>query len=126
MATLDERMKQAIQIAESICGIAIDPSQLNLQNIAIAGAYYHGAMMALNKVKDEYLPKITAKEKPYVNADFKLFLSNQYSTQLWFNGYNIRYRNHQHNKKGKVTECEAYFVERKTVEQEVKQFIFSF
>lgn len=112
-------MKEAIHIAETMCSVHIDPTKLNMRNIEISGAYYHGAMMALDKMKEKIMPYVTVKERPYVKAELNLCLKDQRSTMFWLSGQPIKYRNHKCDKKGKLIECEAYFVERVTIEREI-------
>jgi hypothetical protein len=35
--------------------------------------------------------------------------------QMFMDGDDMRYRNHQHDKKGKLVSVECYFVERRTL-----------
>lgn len=55
-------------------------------------------------------PDKQGRGKVYTNAIMDLVLSSLDNTHKYLSGYNIGYRNHQHDKKGKLVKCEAYFL----------------
>lgn len=58
--------------------------------------------------------------KVYIKAELDLITSSKRNMQLWLDGTQVQFRNHKKNKKGKLESVEAYFVEYRTVIQEVK------
>ena len=64
--------------------------------------------------------KPKGEEWVYLEAEWRLFMSSKRNCQLFLDGTEIRYRNHERDKKGKLIRCEAYFVERHTIFTEVK------
>ena len=64
--------------------------------------------------------KPKGEEWVYLEAEWRLFMSSKRNCQLFLDGTEIRYRNHERDKKGKLIRCEAYFTERLTLIREVK------
>lgn len=92
------------------------------QNVEYYGAYYLGALLAVTKVL-EMMDEVDWKhlEKPYREATLRLITKDKRSMQLYMDGcYDICYRNHVKDKKGKVKFCEAYFADRRVIYKEVK------
>lgn len=90
------------------------------QNVEYYGAYYLGALLAVTKVL-EMMNEVEWKhlEKPYREATFKLITKDKRSMQLYMEGcYDICYRNHVKDNKGKVKSCEAYFADRRVIYKE--------
>jgi hypothetical protein len=85
--------------------------KLNLRNVMNCSAYYRGARAAILKLVNEYQVRIPEQEKVYDNAFFKLITASLDNTRRFIDGQQIRYRNHERNKRGKLVKCEAYFVE---------------
>lgn len=96
-------------------------TNIKLQNVHYFGAYLDGARAMLRKLQDHELinPK-EKREKVYCDAQIQLILEDKHKTNLFLQGEQIRYRNHQKDKKGKLTKCEAYFALAKTVYEEIK------
>lgn len=98
--------------------------KVDLRNLAFYSSYYNGAIAAVRRFFAALF--MTTGRKPkgddwiYMEAEWKLVTSNLRSMQLFLDGCDVRYRNWKHNKKGKLESCEAYFVERRMVTQEVK------
>lgn len=92
------------------------------QNIEYYGAYYLGAMLAVKKVVEDYINKSwTGDNKVYREAELALITRDKRSMQLYMDGvYDICYRNHKRNAKGKLVSCEAYFADRRTEFKEVR------
>jgi len=59
-------------------------------------------------------------DKTYIKAELDLITSSKRNMQLWLDGTQMRYRNHNRNKKGKLESVDAYFVECRNVISEVK------
>jgi len=95
---------------------------MNEQDLEYYGAYYLGALTAAKKVIEEYVNKAwTGENKVYRDADIKLITRDKRSMQLFMDGlYDIMYRDHKRNAKGKLVYVEAYFADRRTNFVEVK------
>lgn len=96
--------------------------KVNLLHIAMYASYYKGALMAVKKVTDSLLIGNKPKKDDwiYLKSEWSLITSSKRNMQLYLDGTEIRYRNHQRNKKGKLESVEAYFVERRNIIQEIK------
>lgn len=86
------------------------------------GAYHLGALMAAKKIIEQYICKSwTGENKVYRDAELRLIMRDKRSIQLFLDGcYDIMYRNHKRDKKGKLISCEAYFADRYKNFEEVK------
>lgn len=117
----DKIIAQAQDILERRLAIEKD-IKVNLQHIAMYAAYYQGALMAVRKVTDSLLNGNKPKKDDwlYLKSEWDLITSSKRNMQLYLDGTEMRYRNHQHNKRGKLESVECYFVERKNIIQEVK------
>lgn len=84
--------------------------------------YYLGALLATRKVLGMVLsPDWRTNEKPYREATLRLIIQDKRSMQLFMDGcYDICFRNHKRDRKGKVIWAEAYFAERRTRYEEVR------
>ena len=82
-------------------------------SIEYYGAYHLGALIAANKIIEEYINKpFVGEEKVYRDAELRLITHDKRSMQLWLDGcHRIGYRNHERNKKGKLVRCEAFFID---------------
>lgn len=91
-------------------------------SIEYYGAYYLGALLAAKKIVEMMAEEEWKHlEKPYREATLRLITKDKRSMQLYMDGcYDICYRNHVKDKKGKVKSCEAYFAETRTVFKEVQ------
>jgi hypothetical protein len=78
--------------------------------------------MAVKKITDSLLNGNKPKKDDwiYIKAEWSLIISSKRNMQLWLDGTEIRYRNHQRNKRGKLESVECYFVERRNIISEVK------
>ena len=94
----------------------------DLQRLQNYGMYYQGALLAVRKVLEMInSPDWKNNEKPYREAILRLITQDKRSMQLFMDGcYDICFRGHRKDKKGKVTWAEAYFAERRTKYQEIK------
>ena len=111
----DRIISQAQNILERRLGVK-DGLQVNLSNIRYYAAYYLGAMQAVMKVTDELRTrKPKGEEWVYLESVWKLITQDKRHMQMYLDGEEIRYRNHQSDKKGKLTSVESYFTERRTI-----------
>lgn len=117
----DKIIKQAQDILARRCAVEKD-IKVNLHNLVYYGTYYQGALMAVRKVTESLLngDKPKADDWVYLKAEWVLITSSKRNMQLFLDGTPTRYRNHKHNKKGKIESVEAYFVEYRNVITEVK------
>jgi hypothetical protein len=117
----DKIIAQAQDILERRMAVEKD-IKINLRNLVYYGAYYQGAIMAVMKVTDSLLSGNKPKKDDwvYLKSEWELITSCKRNMQLYLDGTEIRYRNHQRNKKGKLESVEAYFVEHRNIIQEIK------
>lgn len=96
--------------------------KINVQRLAMYASYYQGARDMGQKLMERLMTdsKPKGEEWVYLEAEWRLFMSSKRNCQLFLDGTDIRYRNHERDKKGKLIRCEAYFVERHTIFTEVK------
>lgn len=89
---------------------------LNANSVAYYGAYYLGAIQAVQEVSRQLLTtKPKGEDWIYQQAFLKLITSSKRNMQLYLDGTEMRYRNHERNKKDKLVSVECYFVERRTI-----------
>ena len=97
----------------------------SLHNIVYLGAYLDGARAMLNRLLDETNHRLNVtclKDKDahvYNAAIIELISRDKHHLNLYLeHRYEIRFRNHQRDKKGRLLSAEAYFVttERHIVE----------
>lgn len=90
--------------------------KLNRQSVAYYGAYYLGAIQAVQKVVAELTTnKPKGDDWIYLQALWDCITKNKRNMQLFMDGTEMRYRNHQRDKRGKMVSVECYFVERRTL-----------
>ena len=91
--------------------------KLNRQSVAYYGAYYLGAIQAVQEVTRQLLGDEKPKKEDwvYLKALLDFITKNKRNMQMFLDGEEMRYRNHQHDKKGKLKSVECYFVERRTL-----------
>ena len=115
----DKIIAQAQDILERRLGV--NPElKVNFQNVLYYGSYLLGAQMAAKKLIPYVMQNYRGDDKAYIKAELDMITSSKRNMQIWLDGTQIRYRNHERDKKGKLTKCEAYFVERETITREVK------
>lgn len=97
---------KAIRQAATTANLGVD-----LRRVQQYSAYLQGARAAIEAVVKRF-PQITnGKDAPYNKAIIELVLSSKRNMDLFLTGeYEIRFRNHKNDRKGKCIECEAYFV----------------
>ena len=72
----------------------------------------YGAMQLLRKLQDEkvnLLPDIGKESRIYSNALYSA-LSDLKGMQDFLEGKELRFKDHQRDKKGKLISCTAYFI----------------
>lgn len=79
--------------------------------------FYASYMQGMREAYMRLFPRIiaTAKkaDKPYLEAEFRLLTSCIDACYDYHQGnYEIHYRDHEHDKRGRVTRCTAYFVKK--------------
>lgn len=100
---------------------AIVTHKLNMGNLNTYSAYLQGARAAMLAFCDEFPQIFRGKEAVYNKAVVELATSSLRNTDLYLSReYEIHFRNHENNKKGKCVKCEAYFAEQATTNVEVK------
>lgn len=89
----------------------------NVQNIVYYGAYLDGARAMFNRLRDDTRGKINlsgvkGKEGTiYDAAILELIASDKHHMHMYLeHRYEIQFRNHQRDKKGRLTSVEAHFV----------------
>jgi hypothetical protein len=94
--------------------------KIDLHRVVHYGAYYHGALDAALHMMHE-LEENKPKSKDdwiYQEAVWRLATKSKRNMELYLNGEEIRYRNHETAKNGKLKSVEAYFAERVTIIRE--------
>lgn len=91
--------------------------KLNQKSVAYYGAYYLGAIQAVQEVTRQLLGDEKPKKEDwvYLKAFWDFITKDKRHMQMFLDGEEMRYRNHQHDKKGKLKSVECYFVERRTL-----------
>lgn len=92
-----------------------------LRRLPIWSWYIRGARMMLLRMRDRYLtneprPKGFIKDKDdkvLTKAIIDFLLSNKLNIERFLDdGYEIRFTDHEYDKKGKLIKCRAYFAKR--------------
>jgi hypothetical protein len=114
-----EQENKIIQQAQDIMArrfAVTNELKLNRQSVAYYGAYYLGAIQAVQKVVGELTTnRPNGDDWVYLKAFWDFITKNKRNMQMFMDGDEMRYRNHQHDKKGKLVSVECYFVERRTL-----------
>ena len=115
-----EQENKIIQQAQDIMSLRFaveNELKLNAQSVAYYGAYYLGAIQAVQEVTRQLLEGDKPKKDDwvYLEAFWKFITQDKRHMQLFMDGTEMRYRNHQRDKKGKLVSVECYFVERRTL-----------
>ena len=115
-----EQENKIIQQAQDILSrrFAVENElKLNAQSVSYYGAYYLGAIQAVQEVTRQLLEGDKPKKDDwvYLEAFWKFITQDKRHMQLFLDGTEMRYRNHQHDKRGKLVSVECYFVERHTL-----------
>lgn len=120
----NERISRALErIANKMearfaCNIDIP---LNIHNVVQYGAYYGGVLMALNFVREEFLPSMKGDDKVYMEASLNLATESKDNARRFIErAHEVRYRNWVRDKKGKLVKCEAFFAKKVVRYEEVE------
>ena len=91
--------------------------KLNAQSVAYYGAYYLGAIQAVQEVTRQLMEgdKPKGDDWIYLEALWKCITKDKRHMQMYLDGEEMRYRNHVTAKNGKLKSVECYFVERRTL-----------
>ena len=91
--------------------------QIDLRKVLHYGAYYLGAIQAVQEVTRQLLEgdKPKGEDWVYLKAFWEFITQDKRHMQLFMEGTEMRYRNHQRDKRGKLKSVECYFVERRTL-----------
>ena len=93
---------------------------IDLRRVQQYSAYLQGARAATEAIVKRF-PQITkGKDAPYNKAIIDLTLSSKRNMDLFLTVYEIRFRNHKNDRRGKCIECEAYFARLTTTIEEVR------
>ena len=100
----------------------MDKEPINLSKLRDWAVYTAGARMMLLKLRqhllcDEPHPNLQykrkAEDKVYNKAILDLILSSKDNVyRFLMEGYEIRFTDHERNKKGKLVKCRAYFAKK--------------
>lgn len=101
--------------------LAVDNEpKVDLRKILYYSAYYQGARNAVLAFKEYITTGVKKDGLVYRKAVIELFTQSLRNAQLYLDGTEVRFRNYEHDKKGKLVKCEAYFVERINIVRELK------
>ena len=90
--------------------------KLNAQSVSYYGAYYLGALQAVQRVIEHLADnKPKGDDWVYLKAEWDLITKSKRNMQMYLDGEEMRYRNHLTAKNGKLKSVECYFVERRTL-----------
>lgn len=93
--------------------------KIDLHKMVFYAAYYQGALMAERSVMGYALQNAKGEDIVYRDAELALITQSKRTMELFMDGTQIRYRNHERDRKGKLTKCEAYFYKEQRIIQEV-------
>lgn len=93
--------------------------KIDLHKMVFYAAYYQGALMAARYVMSYALQNAKGEDIVYRDAELALITQSKRTMELFMDGTQIRYRNHERDKKCRLTKCEAYFYKEQRIIQEV-------
>lgn len=95
--------------------------KIDLRRLQEYSAYLQGARKAVTLMQKQFPELSKGKDVVYNKAALSLITDSLRNTDLWLSEvYEMRFRNHKRNKKGKLLSCEAYFSTIVSYIQEVK------
>jgi hypothetical protein len=95
--------------------------KIDLRRLQEYSAYLQGARKAVMLMQKQFPELSKGKDAVYNKAALSLITDSLRNTDLWLSEvYEMRFRNHKRNKKGKLLSCEAYFSTIVSYIQEVK------
>ena len=93
--------------------------KIDLHKMVFYAAYYQGALMAARSMVSYALQNAKGEDIVYRDAELALITQSKRTMELFMDGTQIRYRNHERDKKCRLTKCEAYFYKEQQIIQEV-------
>ena len=93
--------------------------KIDLHKMVFYAAYYQGALMAANAMISFAQQNAKGDDRVYRDAELSLITQSKRTMELFMDNTQIRYRNHERDKKGKLVKCEAYFYKEQQIIQEV-------
>lgn len=106
--------------------IELQPT-VNLRNVSYYAAFYQGARHAFMLMGDKdsaynmTMGKNKSEDAVYRKALYDLITENIRYTEMFMSGHSIRFFNCERDKKGKLTKCEACFVEEWVIQRKVTE-----
>ena len=114
-----EQENKIIQQAQDILARRLGADEylkVSAQTVTYYGAYYLGAVQAVQKVIEHLADnKPKGDDWVYLKAEWDLITKSKRNMQMYLDGEEMRYRNHLTAKNGKLKSVECYFVERRTL-----------
>lgn len=120
MSNTDRNNQQAaaFDVIRKMAAVVAVPA--DLRRVAEYSAYLQGALAAFQAFADEFPQIFKGKDAAYHKAVFELATSSKRAADLYLSrAYQVRFRNHKVDKKGKLLSCEAYFAQPVTTIREV-------
>ena len=93
--------------------------KIDLHKMVFYAAYYQGALIAANAMMSFAQQNAKGDDRVYRDAELSLITQSKRTMELFMDNTQIRYRNHERDKKGKLVKCEAYFFKEQRIIQEV-------
>lgn len=101
-------LKEALEELEADLHVQVDMNKLQQYS-----AYMQGARAGIVAITNQFPQLFKGKDAAYNKALVKLVTSSLHDTENFLmKEYEIRFRNHVQDKKGKCVACEAYFYKR--------------
>lgn len=100
---------------------------VNLRNVQMYSAYYNGVRRAFAMMADpdsfiyRHYGKRKDEDDVYKKAIFDLITEDIRKTEMFMSGADIRFCNHEIDKKGKLTKCDAYFYEEYIIRKKIEE-----
>lgn len=122
-----EDAMRAFQTEEEIRLALEYKPMVNLRNVQIYSAYYHGARKVFGMMADEAFflnqryGKGSGEDKVYKKAILDIIVEDVRKTELYMSGADIGFCNHVQDKKGKVTKVDAYFYEECRIRKRIEE-----
>lgn len=119
---MEKQNNKTVQEFEAVRRAASDTNvKVDLRRVQQYSAHLQGAMMAMERIIKCFPQILKGKDAPYNKAIISLAQSSLRNMDLFLTDeYEIRFRNHKNDRKGKCIECEAYFARIATKIEEVK------
>lgn len=100
----------------------VKDGMVNLRRLDQWACKIAGARQLMRRLQEHlYMGKGDKNWKVFDDAIISLIMDSPINMDYFLNEeYEIRFRNHEHDKKGKLKKCEAYFARKRVVYEEVK------